>query len=87
MHYHPTVVKYANLFAKHQFIECSVESFLEVYCAEFLDKFSYKNPKKQILDEAGKPIPKQRGISAMQPIKLYAEIKRLSNQLTFDILP
>ena len=72
-HYHPTVVKFTTALLNHKFIECSVDPFERFTCSEFLDKFAYKNPKRQVIDETGRPVPKQRGISAMQPVKLRSE--------------
>ena len=48
----------------------SVDPFVSFTPIFFLDKFVYKNPKKLTIE--GSTLHKQRGISAMQPIKLPA---------------
>ena len=82
-HFHPTVARYAQQLATDSTVECrGVDPFTSFSSAAFLDKFSYKNPKA-LTEAAGR----QRGISAMQPIKLGVQVlepvnQRLSSCLT-----
>jgi len=56
-HYHPGVRKFVSSLFHNKSISCPSDPIEDMSLVSFLDRFSYKNPKK----------PVEKGISAMQP--------------------
>jgi len=56
-HYHPGVRKFVTSLFQNKSISCPSDPIEDMALIAFLDRFSFKNPKK----------PTEKGISAMQP--------------------
>lgn len=88
-HYHPTVVKYAQILLQGGQIICLGDPLVDFSNKAFLDKFAYRHAKKKDIENARNRgsnalQPKKRGSVVMEPVNSEAFLKQKEEEVAVE---
>ena len=88
-HYHPTVVKYAQILLQGGTIVCDGDPLTDFSNKTFLDKFAYRHAKKKDIENArnrGSTVlqPKKRGSLRTEPVNSEAFLQQKEEDIAVE---